>query len=492
MTRPDRRREVWVVDDSPTDLELAARTLSRSYAVRKFQDGSSMLEELSAGALPDVLVLDWVMTGVSGVDICAYLRSAPRPLAELPVLMLTAKNDMDQLVEGLEAGANDYLTKPWREQELLARVGALVRLREVLERAERAEADVLRLLSSAPDALFVVDQFGKITFANQEAARVTGTPVPELLGSSLREVIPGMSLRNISVGPGESFLPLPDIELGDRVFSPSVRLLPSDNAASTTVSLRDVTDRRRAEERRLDFYSMIAHDLRTPLAAMLLRTDVILRGKYGILRADLSSDIRKIATNARALVAMINDFLELARLEGTGHKVEREPVELASFVRGTGDEFLPLFDSARIRWVDETGDGPALVLGDRTRLAQVMTNLLGNAVKFTPPGGVVTTRIVRHPDVVEVQIQDTGPGIDPAVAPRLFGRYQRATDAAPQSGTGLGLMIVREIVHAHGGEVGVNSEPGVGSTFWFRLPAHHAPSQSPSADAQDSSGQSPA
>jgi signal transduction histidine kinase len=471
MTRSSGRRVLWIVDDSPLDAQRASRVLAPDYGVRIFNDGSTMLEELSAGALPDLLLLDWVMSGVSGIDICHYLRSARPPLSTIPVLLLTVQHEVDQIVEGLEAGANDYLGKPYADAELKARVAALIRTRELLERAEAAEADVRRLLRSSPDVLIAVDARGQLTFANEEAARLLGREPDALVGLQVSEVFPELAYGNISVAPGESLLPLPDVSVGERVFSPSVRLLPSDSASATTISLRDVTDRRQAEARRLDFYSMIAHDLRTPLSAMLLRTELIMRGRHGILRPELASDIRKLEGNIRSLVAMINDFLELARLEGAGYKISGEQVDVAALLSQTCEDFLPLIDAGGLRWHHEGPAADVAVVGDRRRLVQVFANLVGNAIKFTPPGGTITTRLKVTDGMAEVQIADTGAGMDPSVLPHIFERYTRVVDRNHQvGGTGLGLMIVREIVDAHGGRVGVESRPGGGSTFWVRLP----------------------
>src|SRR6185436_18592940 len=115
--------------------------------------------------------------------------------------------------------------------------------------------------------------------------------------------------------------PLPDVELGDQIFSPSVRSLPSETNAGLTVALRNVTARRQSESRRLDFYSIIAHDLRSPLGAMLMRTDMLLRGRRGMLSSEVISDLRKMETHMRSLVALINDFLEFARMEEAAHKM---------------------------------------------------------------------------------------------------------------------------------------------------------------------------
>jgi signal transduction histidine kinase len=283
----------------------------------------------------------------------------------------------------------------------------------------------------------------------------------------LAELVPSLSRAAMSPRGGS----LPDVEIGDRVFSPSIRALPESEGASTLIALRDVTERRETEARRLDFYSIVAHDLRSPLSAILLRADMILRGRHGVLPPKLLSDVRKMDASLKSLVGMINDFLDLARFESSGYKIVPEEVDLGELIRTTLEEFRPLLDASNLTWCCSEAGGSTRVRGDRRRLVQVVTNLVSNAIKFTPPSGTITTRLQVTSSYVEVAVQDTGHGIAPSALPMLFQRYSRATD--PKHGivgTGLGLMIVREIVEAHGGTVGVDSTPGQGSTFWFRLP----------------------
>src|SRR3954470_1201743 len=297
------RRTVFVVDDSALDRERACKALEREYAIEAFADGSAVLERLAAGSSPDVVVLDWVMPGVSGIEVCRFIRSQ-RGLAEVAILFLTVhQRTTDQVVSGLEAGANDYLLKPFAEQELRARGGALVRTKSLIARAERAEARVRKLLDFTPDALFAVDAQANFTYVNPEAERIFGQPASALLGHAVTEVLPELTFQSISAGPGEAIFPVPDLRVGDSVYSPSIRFLPGDDAASTTVSLRDVTAQRHAEARRLDFYSMIAHDLRSPLQAILMRLELINGGARGVLSAELLNDVRHIDASTRSLVS---------------------------------------------------------------------------------------------------------------------------------------------------------------------------------------------
>jgi signal transduction histidine kinase len=239
------------------------------------------------------------------------------------------------------------------------------------------------------------------------------------------------------------------------------------------ISLRDVTERRQKEARRLDFYSIIAHDLRSPLNAMSLRTDLILNGRHGTPAPGLAADLLKVKGSIHSLVGMINDFLDIARFESTPVKVEPEVVDVAGLLDMTMESLRPLLESGSLRWERRVAASAVNceVTGDPRRLSQVFNNLIGNAIKFTPPQGAITTSVSCEPGWVEIGVEDTGPGVPPQALPTLFERYTRATGQETVTGSGLGLMIVRDVVQAHGGSVGVNSTVGVGSRFWVRLPS---------------------
>jgi signal transduction histidine kinase len=456
------------------DAQRAQQILADDYDLETFQDGSAALERLASDEPPDLMVLDWVMPGISGVDVCRFLRSGNERQAQIGILLLTSHRDTEQIVEGLSAGANDYLAKPYADTELKARVRSQIRARELLERAIRAEEQVRRFLESAPDPMFGLDGEGRVAFVNPEGCRLLKASHAEVLGFALQDLIPNFPALPHGEHPPDSFLSLPDVEVGGRLFSPTMRLSPSQQLNMTTISLRDVTARRQAEARRLDFYSIIAHDLRSPLHAVSLRTQLILGGKHGTLSPELSADILKINAHIQAQVSMINDFLEMARVEATSTADEFERVDLAALLDQVMESFRPLLEGGALSW-QRVGPGAvddASVAGDARRLKQVLSNLLGNAIKFTPPQGVITTRIRRDGEWVEVVVEDTGCGVPREAMPTLFERFTRGRGAQGNvQGSGLGLMIVREIVEAHGGSVGVDEQRSHGSRFWIRLPS---------------------
>jgi PAS domain S-box-containing protein len=465
MTSPRAARVVWIVDDSRLDVERARRVLARDYDVHSFNDGSAALEQLSAGFSPDVMVLDWVMPGVTGVEVCKFLRASGPGAQKIGVLLLTVQRDTAQIVEGLSAGANDFLAKPYEDEELRARVASLLRTRDLLDGLERAHAENRRLLESAPDAFLVADAQGELTFLNEVARQIFEPAHGELLGRDVGELLPGLRLSSVELRPGESSVPQLDVEVSARRFSPTLRRTAD---GETVISLRDVTERRILDQRRLDFYSIIAHDLRTPLNAMTLRISTMMEFNRAGAHGNLGNDLDKLDSRLRSLVELINDFLDLARLEGAAYRIARDPVDLHELIARVHEEFVPLLEKGKLTLQVPAPTSEGVVPGDANRLLQVLINLLANAIKFTAPGGVIALAVQPEERYVEVSVRDTGSGIESAMQGRLFQRYARAEHS--KGGTGLGLLIVREIVEAHGGLVGVESKPGEGSRFWFRLP----------------------
>jgi two-component system phosphate regulon sensor histidine kinase PhoR len=176
----------------------------------------------------------------------------------------------------------------------------------------------------------------------------------------------------------------------------------------------------------------------------------------------------QIDRNIRSLVTMIDDFLDLARLDASRHGIAREEVDLLSVLDRVVENLMPLIESKSQQWSLRSPRIPLRVIGDLRRLHQVLSNLIGNAIKFTSNGGEVWATIDLTEHDVQLSIHDTGPGIDPDLTHQLFGRYQRADENV--AGSGLGLMIVKEVVETLGGSVGVESTLGAGARFWIRLP----------------------
>jgi two-component system phosphate regulon sensor histidine kinase PhoR len=262
--------------------------------------------------------------------------------------------------------------------------------------------------------------------------------------------------------------------------------LRARGAASAVLVFNDVTDLRRLEAVRRDLVANVSHELRTPLTAI--------RGYAETLQDGALKDPERAAEfiaiihrHAERLSRLLDDLLELSRLEAGSRPLKREPVTLGPVVGRALDLVRPKAETRQVllqvelseRWGK---DGPELV-GDTEALEQVLVNLVDNAVKYTPPGGRV--RLALGPSAgdggtVRVTVSDTGVGIERAQLPRVFERFYRVDSGRSRDtgGTGLGLAIVKHLTQAMGGRVGVESEIGKGSTFWLELPLAQGRTQS--------------
>ena len=320
-----------------------------------------------------------------------------------------------------------------------------------------------------PDAVVTVDADHNIVFANEEAGRALGSS--SLVGRPLADVLPSVDPRAIAATV--SGVSPRDVKIGDRAFSPSCRNLRR-GSDELTLTLHDVTEQRRAAARRLDFYSIIAHDLRNPLSGIMLRASLLQMGKRGALPPAANDELQKIQSHIRGLVELINDFLDFARMDATEMRTDLGDADLCDLVRAAIDLARPLADGKDVAISFDPRAAPVMLEVDARRVMQVVTNLVTNAVKFSPPRGVVRIELRERADGVEIDVSDNGIGIAPELVAGLFQRYVRAPGSGGTPGTGLGLLIVREVVEAHGGHVSVKSEPGHGSTFTVSLPRRSA------------------
>ena len=231
----------------------------------------------------------------------------------------------------------------------------------------------------------------------------------------------------------------------------------------------DIRQLKEVERLKTDFVSTVSHELRTPLTAIRGALGLVLAGTTGPV-APKTRDLLQIGLqNTERLIRLINDILDIERIEAGHLVVRREPCELADILRTTVDSLRTVAMEAQVTLALE-GEQSAVVTADSDRLVQVFTNLISNAVRFSPPGETVTVSLRTTPTSVVVFVTDRGPGIPLEFRRRIFGKFQQADPVGPAGGAGLGLAIVRAIVERHGGSIRFDSAPGHGTTFITELP----------------------
>jgi signal transduction histidine kinase len=224
---------------------------------------------------------------------------------------------------------------------------------------------------------------------------------------------------------------------------------------------------RQSERMKSELVSIVSHELRTPLASILGYSSLLLKRSFG--KEDTRRYIETIHTRGGRLVSLVEEFLDVERVEAGRIELKEEPIDLRPLL----EEEAQLISAEAPRHQVEVGVEPVslIVLGDADRLAQVYANLLANAVKYSPDGGLIEVSGTIEGDVARVQVRDEGVGIAAEHQPRIFTKFFRGeAREGGFAGTGLGLAVSREIIEAHGGRIGFRSTPGTGSAFWFELP----------------------
>lgn len=237
-------------------------------------------------------------------------------------------------------------------------------------------------------------------------------------------------------------------------------------------TITDISDRKAIEQLKSEFVSTVSHELRTPLTSIKGALSIVKSGSISGDPERLQSLMEIAFSNVSRLELLINDILDIEKIEAGKIKLNLQPIDIMNFVdqaievnKGFGDEF-------GVRFIHINSDQPALVKADQARLMQVLTNLMSNAAKFSPRGSDVILEVSRCDQTVRVAVKDNGPGVPEEFQANLFDKFSQAdgSDSRKIGGTGLGLSIAKALVEQHGGTIGFETEVGVGSTFFFDLP----------------------
>ncbi len=234
----------------------------------------------------------------------------------------------------------------------------------------------------------------------------------------------------------------------------------------------------KANRMKSDFLANMSHELRTPLNSIIGFSDMLLTEEIGPLSDRQRDFLDTVARNGRHLLQLISELLDLSKIEAGHLRLTLEPLDLRQLLHEAADSVRAQTEKRRHRLDLDLPDNPLAVTADHVRVRQVLLNLLSNAIKFTPEGGQV--RLAGRPDSdgVRVEVADTGIGISPADQQKLFREFVQLDPSASRhyEGTGLGLALCKRLVELHGGHIGVDSDRGRGSTFWFTLPREPRPS----------------
>jgi PAS domain S-box-containing protein len=491
---------ILVIDDEQIMRDGCSRILSKDgYSVICAENGNQGLEEIK-GRLEniDVVLLDLMMPGMSGMEVLDHIRMMD---PNLLVIVITGYATVESAVEAMKKGAYDFIPKPFTPDQLRIVVRRTLERRTLQKEAEflRREREkslrdiatekskIKTIINCMGDGVLVCDRDGCIVLSNPAASRILKAPEAFLLGNysnqcnlpqELSHTI-GESLKakdtgytsvsqELSVGEsGEIFL---------RAHTAPVRNDIGEIMGSVTV-LQDISHLKELDKMKTEFIAMVTHELRAPIAAVEQQLSVILNKMAGEVTEKQEQLLSRAKKRANGLLDLIKDLLDLSKIEAGKMVQYKEPLLLQEVIQRVVDLMKVEAENKKIDLQFSAPPNISLIHADRNSMEGIFTNLISNAIKYTPEGGKVWVTLSEESEFVKAAVSDTGIGIKKEDLSRIFDKFYRVktTETRQIVGTGLGLSIVKSIVDAHLGSISVESKEGAGTTFTVSFPKESNP-----------------
>ncbi|MBD1878985.1 MULTISPECIES: ATP-binding protein [unclassified Coleofasciculus] len=495
MNQPLR---VLIVEDLEDDAELLLNELEHGgyEPIYERVDTAAAMNTALDKQHWDIVISDYSMPTFSAPAALTLLKDKG---LDLPFIIVSGNIGEDVAVAAMKAGASDYLMKG----KLARLIPAVEReLREAVERRKRREAEqALRenderfrlLIENALDIIAVLDTDGTIYYTSPSVEKVLGYEPEELVSKNLYDFIHpenvvrviqtlNQAVENPNITLSIEFKVLHQNGFWQILEAICKNFIPHSGIPRIVVNCRDITERNRAEEVRIAlekekelnegkfyFVSMMAHEFRNPLNTILMSAELLEHYNYKATEEQKALYFNRIRSAAKQMTQLLEDVLTISRAEVGELEINIEPFELKQFCHDLMEE-IQFTTEKEHTLIFVSKCKCAQVCMDQKLLWHILTNLVSNAIKYSPQGGTVQLELSCHDGQATIQIKDEGIGIPPTDQEQLFEVFHRAKNVGKIPGTGLGLSIVKKFVDLHGGQISVSSEVGVGTTFTVLLP----------------------
>lgn len=444
MTKNSSSQSILIVDDNHNNLEVLSETLTRGgFKVAVAIDGESALEQIEYYK-PELILLDVMMPGIDGYQTCQKIKANPDTF-DIPIIFMTALSNTEHKVRGFALGAVDYISKPFQREEMLARVRVQLQIRN-LTRTLEGQNKILK-----KEILQRKRIEGSLLQLNQELEKRVEERTHKL-SSTLK------TLRKAQV---EVVKQKKDLEIRVR--------------ERTAELAKTMTEAEQANQAKSKFLANMSHELRTPMNAIIGYSEMLIEEAEDIGQDDFVPDLKKIHSAGKHLLSLINDILDLSKIEAGRMELYLETFDIKSLIHETISTIYPLRENNNTTLEFNLAENLGMMYADLTKVRQTLFNLLSNAIKFTKNGKIVldvSSYIVDDKEWISLKVADTGIGMNPDQISKLFQAFTQADASTTRKfgGTGLGLAITKKFCQMMGGDISVESELEKGSTFTINLP----------------------
>ncbi len=473
---------VLVIDDEQRIRDACRRLLlEEGFDVDCAENGEIGLKKIKDAHF-DIILLDLMMPGISGFDVLASVKSLhPDTL----IIVITGYATIEHSIEAMKKGAFDFLPKPFSPKDLRLVVSKAIEYIRTLQDIATEKSRMRVMINRKSDGVLITDNQKKVALANPSFLKMIRSVEKDVIGRQVSEIFtPPPVLHMIDEAlkqPSDIFVELTDeisisgprkedeIIIGIRCIPFRDRL--GRNLGTVTV-LHDITTLKKMDQMRSDFVSMVAHEIKSPLNSILMQLKVILDGLAGELTDKQKEILLRTSDKIKALTMLSSDLLDLSKIESGLINQEKEEFNLVELVKRQVDFYS---EQAKSKSLDLALRDPGTeirIIGNKANLEEMLSNLITNAIRYTPEGGKITVSVEKDSQYARIQVSDTGFGIPEEDLERIFDRFYRVKNEKTRfiNGTGLGLAIVKSIVEAHHGTITVDSKLDQGSTFSVLLP----------------------
>jgi signal transduction histidine kinase/CheY-like chemotaxis protein len=485
------RIKVLVVDDEPGMRDGCRRVLeAEGFRVKTAEDGLQGLELFQRERDFAAAIVDIKMPKMDGIELIQRIHGIDE---DVLLLVITAYSTIDSAVEATKRGAYGYVPKPFTPDELLFQVrkglekrGLVLESKQLRGERERRLLEIAlerskcsTIIRCMTDGVLVVNREGQVVLRNAAAAKAlpgcASLPIPSPLGGLECEELEALVRRTIEADSEEG-ITSSELCVGGRTHLASVSQVTESRGvvSGAVVTLRDITELKKLEAAKSMFVSMVAHEIKGPLAVTESYLNILLGGLCRDNPEKERSMIERSRVRISTLRKMVMELMSITAMETGNFALKRVPLDIAEVAREAVESCREQAESKgiSISFEDETGEGGCRALADRDAMLSVLTNLVDNAVKYTPGKGRVRVHAARNGIFARLRVEDDGIGMSEREMEKLFEEFYRVKNKHTENipGTGLGLSMVKRIVEMHQGSVEVESTPGKGSVFSVDIP----------------------
>jgi len=482
---------ILVVDDEKVLRDGCTLILRpEGYRVTTAANGQEALEVLAAEPV-NVVLCDLKMPVMGALEV---LEVASIRYPGIPVIIMTGLGTVADAVECMKKGAYDFITKPFSIDHLCMVIKRALQKQLLEQQTRQLQEEQARnlynlameqsrmhtIVNCMADGVLVTNREGEVVLYNSSLMQLLGMdaapPQPGPLQAYLNDRAFQEAIASLLAGGN----PREERFIAQELCQNHIHLRalsapfsgPDSRVLGTVTVFHDVTHFKELDEMKNDFVRMVSHELRSPLAAIKQQHAVILDGLAG----ELTDKQRELLTRAHAkiqgLLDLINDLLDLTKMEAGYGQLEQVHLDLGEVLAELVGLLREKAASQKITLHLEMPENLPLIRADRRSMDEVFTNLVSNAINYSPDGGEVRIAAISHGDYLEVEVKDQGIGIEPEEITKIFDKFYRVKSPKTRQviGTGLGLALVKGLIEAHRGAVAVESEVGAGTTFRVKLP----------------------